>query len=59
MKNIIQEKNLLPLTFQYLEVFEKEKFKVSNNIVFYVKCEMCSTDFYKRTKPNKNLTRLI
>lgn len=59
MKNLIQEKNLLPLTFQYLEVFKKEKFKLNNNVVFYVKCETCLTDFYKRTKPNKNLTRLI
>ncbi|UIR55010.1 hypothetical protein LZQ00_12040 [Sphingobacterium sp. SRCM116780] len=55
---IIKEKNKLPLTFEYMELYGG---KSSNNSSssHYLKCSTYQTDYLLRTKPFKRLTRLI
>lgn len=59
---IIKEENKLPLTFEYMELYDG---KSSNNLdsgsgsSLYLKCSTYQTDYLLRTKPFKRLTRLI
>ncbi|AZB01630.1 hypothetical protein EG359_19360 [Chryseobacterium joostei] len=59
MKIKVKEKNKLPLTFKHIEVFEDQKLKQKNDIIYFVTCEKYQTDFYIREKPVKSLNRLL
>lgn len=60
MKEIIKEKNKLPLTFKYIE-FSKNKtqIKSKSNLIFFVECERYQTEYLVRARPYKSLTRLL
>lgn len=59
-KNFKNEKNLLPLTFKYMEIIKIDKQKSdSSNVVYYLRCDKYQTDFHTRQKPFKNIVRLI
>lgn len=57
---IIKEENKLPLTFEYMELYDG---KSSNNLdsgsSLYLRCSTYQTDYLLRTKPFKRLTRMI
>lgn len=60
MKIKLIEKNKLPLTFKYLEINKTKNIgKLSSNIAFHMECVRFQTDYYVRTKPYKNFTRLV
>ncbi|MDQ1096456.1 hypothetical protein QE441_003531 [Chryseobacterium sp. SORGH_AS909] len=61
MKKLIREKNKLPLTFKYIEAFNKKgsKNKSRNSILYFVECNSYQTDCYVRAKPSKPLTRML
>ncbi|GEJ46955.1 hypothetical protein CRS_35630 [Chryseobacterium sp. ON_d1] len=59
MKNIINEKNKLPLTFQYIEIVKKRRLLIKSNISYYVECEKYGTGFYMKEKPVKSLVRML
>lgn len=60
MKKLIKEKNILPLTFEYIE-FTKNKIptKSKSALRFYVTCEKYQTNYLVREKPYKSITRLL
>ncbi|KPE50180.1 hypothetical protein AOB46_15625 [Chryseobacterium indologenes] len=60
MKNIIQEKNKLPLTFSYLEIIKRKKtIRKSVQIAYYTKSKKYQTDFLLIEEPEKSLVRLL
>jgi hypothetical protein len=61
MKKKFKEKNLLPLTFKYIEPFREKKNKRSKreDIMFFVPCEKYNTDFMARSHPVKSLIRML
>ncbi|NML70978.1 hypothetical protein HHL23_14405 [Chryseobacterium sp. RP-3-3] len=60
MKNTINEKNKLPLTFKYLEFIKRKKAaRKSFSITYYVRSERYQTDFLTTEEPYKPLVRLI
>ena len=61
MKKLIREKNKLPLTFKYIEVFSKKgsKNKSRKSILYFLECSNYQTDCHVRAKPIKPLTRLL
>lgn len=59
MKIKVKEKNKLPLTFKHVEVFEDQKFKQKNDIIYFLECKKYQTDFYIRERPVKSLNRLL
>lgn len=60
MRNIIKEKNKLPLFFKYIE-FSKSKttFVNKSRSIFFIKCDRYQTDYLIRSKPYKHITRLL
>ncbi|AZA92514.1 Uncharacterised protein [Chryseobacterium nakagawai] len=60
MKNLYKEKNKLPLTFKYIEIFKtKNSAKLDSNSVYYSICKKYQTDFYIKEKPCKPFSRLL
>ncbi|PKF75574.1 hypothetical protein CW752_03510 [Chryseobacterium sp. PMSZPI] len=60
MKNFINEKNKLPLTFKYVETIKKREGLIkSSEIIYYIECKKYGTDFYMKEKPIKSLVRLL
>lgn len=60
MKKLYNEKNKLPLTFKYLEIFKtKNVGKIHSNMLYFVPSEKYQTDHHVREKPLKQLTRLL
>lgn len=60
MKKIIKEKNLLPLTFKYIEFSKKMvKVKSKSTLTFFVECEKFQTEYLIRARPYKSITRLL
>lgn len=60
MKKLYNEKNRLPLTFQYLEIFKtKNAGKIHSNMLYIVPSEKYQTEHHIREKPLKQLTRLL
>ncbi|MFE7088229.1 hypothetical protein ACFU8T_13995 [Sphingobacterium spiritivorum] len=57
---ILQEKNKLPLTFEYMEFFgNKRSDNPDSTSSDYLKCSTYQTDYLLRKKPFKPLTRLL
>lgn len=55
-----QEKNKLPLTFDYLEIVNiKKNISHDKNVIYYIPCNTCRTNYNVRREPHKSLTRLI
>lgn len=55
-----EKKEQLPLTFKYIEIINIEKnISHGKEIVYYIPCKICNTDYNVRRVPNKCLTRLI
>jgi len=61
MKDIFKEKNKLPLTFKYIETFNKKSSKKNETeeIIYFIRCEKYQTDYYVREKPSKPLVRML
>jgi len=60
MKNIINEKNKLPLTFNYLEIIKRKKtIRKSVQIAYYTKSKKHQTDFLLIEEPEKSFVRLL
>lgn len=61
MKKKIKEKNLLPLTFKYIEPFRKQKSKRTKrkDTIYFVASKKYNTDFLVREIPVKSLTRML
>ncbi len=60
MKKFIEEKNKLPLIFNYIE-FKKSKIIIKNksSLTFFLECEKYQTEYLVRSKPYKHITRLL
>jgi len=60
-ENIYKEKNKLPLTFKYMEVFRKKNItkNYGENVVYFIPCQKYQTNFYTRQKPLKPLIRML
>lgn len=57
---IINEQNKLPLTFNYIEQFNKRRtVDLQKEILYMLKCDKYQTDFYLRRKPLKPLVRML
>ncbi|WP_293945795.1 MULTISPECIES: hypothetical protein [unclassified Sphingobacterium] len=57
---ITKEKNKLPLTFEFMELFGSQNSNNSDtNSSRYLKCSTYQTDYLWRTRPFKRLTRLL
>lgn len=61
MKKLINERNKLPLTFKYIEIFSKKNSTPDSikTIVYFLECNNYQTDCYVRTPPFKPLTRML
>ncbi|SEW38733.1 hypothetical protein SAMN05421841_2501 [Chryseobacterium wanjuense] len=60
MKPKLKEKNSLPLTFKYIELFKTQNLKkLDANTIFYIPCDKYQTNFYIREKPFKPLVRML
>jgi hypothetical protein len=60
MKKLYNEKNKLPLTFKYLEIFKtKNVSKIHSNMLYFVPSEKYHTEYHVREKPLKPLARII
>ncbi|REC60316.1 hypothetical protein DRF65_21810 [Chryseobacterium pennae] len=60
MRNLYKEKNKLPLTFQYMDIFKiTNSAKLDSNSFYYSICKKYQTDYYLREKPCKPLSRLL
>lgn len=54
------KQNKLPLTFSYLEIVNiKKDISHDKNIVYYLSCDVCKTNYNVRREPCKFLTRLL
>jgi len=60
MKKMYHEKNKLPLTFKYIEIFKtKNVCKIHSNLLFFVKSKKYQSDYHVREKPLKALIRIL
>lgn len=61
MKNTYNEKQKLPLTFEYMEVFRKKnkRRKYVQNAIYFIECNKYQTNYYLREKPVKALVRML
>ena len=60
MKNLIAEKNKLPLTFKYIDIIKiKNVGKLDSNTIYYIKCEKFNTEYFVKLKPYKNNTLIL
>lgn len=60
MKKKYNEKNKLPLTYQYLDIFKtKYSAKLDSNSLYFLKSEKYQTDHHVLEKPLKPLVRLL
>ncbi|SIT21747.1 hypothetical protein SAMN05421786_109158 [Chryseobacterium ureilyticum] len=60
MKRLYKEKNKLPLTFKYLDLFKtKNTGKLNSDSLYYLNSDKFQTVFYPREKPFKSLHRLL
>ncbi|MDQ1096459.1 hypothetical protein QE441_003534 [Chryseobacterium sp. SORGH_AS909] len=60
MRHLFNEKNQLPITFQYIELIKRKKLKQkSKTITYYIPCEKYQTNFYVREEPYKHLVRIL
>lgn len=55
-----QEKNKLPLTFDYLEIINvKKNIYHDKNVIYHISCNICSTNYNVRREPHKSLVRML
>ncbi|KMQ58481.1 hypothetical protein ACM46_22545 [Chryseobacterium angstadtii] len=60
MKKLYNEKNKLPLTFKYIEIFKtKNVGKIHSNMLYFVQSESYQTEHHVREKPLKPLIRIL
>lgn len=60
MKNTLNEKNTLPLTFKYIKIIRRKKMTVKKSpVTYYAKSEKYQTDFFITEEPVKPLVRLL
>ncbi len=55
-----KEKNKLPLTFKYIDVFKtRNTSKLNSGSLYYLNSDKCQTPNYPRERPLKSLVRLL
>ncbi len=60
MKRLYKEKNKLPLTFKYIDLFKiKNTSKLNSDSLYYLNSDTLQTACYPREKPLKSLHRLL
>ncbi|MGG5209947.1 hypothetical protein ACQWU4_13540 [Chryseobacterium sp. MIQD13] len=60
MKKTYNEKNKLPLTFKYIEIFKtKNVGRIHSSMTYSVSSEKYGTEYHVREKPLKQLTKMI
>lgn len=60
MRKKFKEKQKLPLTFKYIELFKSKNIvKLNSNITYYLQSEKYDTSFLSREKPLKHFTRML